>query len=543
MRVNLPITAREIRLAEGKTIVSTTDLKGRITYANPYFVDISGFTTAELIGADQNIVRHPDMPVEAFADLWHTIKSGEPWTGLVKNRCKNGDFYWVKANVTPVVEKGKAVGYMSVRTKPSAEEVAAAAALYARMRAGGSGLRLARGRLVQSGLRGRLHAWTHRGLGTRIALLCGALLATSLGHIAVTGAGWHTALAAVTAVLAVLTWATVQRGILAPLRRATRMGMRLAGGDLAPERADVPDDEVGRLLAAMRQVSINLQSVIGDIRSNFEQLQVATAEIARGNMDLSGRTESQASSLEETAASMEELSRSVEDNTQSLGRANTLSAQAAAAAQRGSASVDEMLVSMDAVAGSSRQILDIVGIIESIAFQTNILALNAAVEAARAGDQGRGFAVVANEVRSLAGRCSASAKDVAQLVQTSIGNVDAGVMTSRAVGEQVRGIAAAIVDVRRVMDDISTAAGEQARGIAQVNAAVAQLDGLTQQNAALVEEAAATTASVAEQADGIAAALAVFKLDDVPAAGMLKKTGAKPVFLTTEPLTGSARTS
>ena len=543
MRMNLPVTAREIRLAEGKTIVSTTDLKGRITYANPYFIEISGFTPAELIGADQNIVRHPDMPAEAFADLWHTIRSGEPWTGLVKNRCKNGDFYWVKANVTPVVEHGRAVGYMSVRTKPSAEEVAAAAALYARMRAGGSGLRLARGRLVQPGLRGRLHAWTHPGLGTRIALLCGALFATSLGHAAVTGARWHTALAAVTAVLALLTWATVRRGILAPLRRATHMGMRLAGGDLAPERADVPDDEVGRLIAAMRQVSVNLQSVIGDIRSNFEQLQVATAETARGNMDLSGRTESQASSLEETAASMEELSRSVEDNTQSLARASTLSAQAAAAAQRGSASVDEMLASMDAVAGSSRQILDIVGIIESIAFQTNILALNAAVEAARAGDQGRGFAVVANEVRSLAGRCSASAKDVAQLVQTSIGNVDAGVTTSRAVGEQVRGIAAAIVDVRRVMDDISTAAGEQARGIAQVNAAVAQLDGLTQQNAALVEEAAATTASVAEQADGIAAALAVFKLDDVPAADTRKKTGARPVFLTTEPLTGSAGTS
>jgi aerotaxis receptor len=518
MRTNLPVTDRELCLVDGRTIVSTTDLQGRITYANPYFVEVSGFEQAELIGADQNIVRHPDMPPEAFADLWSTIKSGEPWTGLVKNRCKNGDFYWVKANITPVVENGKAVGYMSVRTKPTRDEVTSADELYARMRAGDAGLRLARGRLVRPGLPGRLQAGMRFGLSARTALLCGATLAASFVQALVADTTWQAALAAVPAVAAVLTWVTVQRSMLAPLRRATHMGMRLAGGDLTPERVDLPDNEVGRLLATMRQISVNLHSVIGDIRANFEQVQVATTEIARGNMDLSGRTESQASNLEETAASMEELSRSVEDNTQALARANALSGQAAQAAQQGSASVDEMLVSMDAVASSSRQVLDIVDIIESIAFQTNILALNAAVEAARAGEQGRGFAVVANEVRSLAGRCSASAKDVAQLVQASIGNVEAGVRTSRAVGGQVREIAAAIGNVRQVMDEISTAAGEQARGIAQVNAAVAQLDGLTQQNAALVEEAAAATASAVEQADGIADALAVFKLGGATAA-------------------------
>lgn len=518
MRTNLPVTNHEVQLIDGKTIVSTTDLKGRITYANPYFVEISGFERAELIGAPQNIVRHPDMPEEAFADLWGTIKSGNPWTGLVKNRCKNGDYYWVKANVTPVVENGNPVGYMSVRTKPTREEIAAATALYARMRGGTCDVRLANGRVVRQGIGGRLRAWAHPGLSARMSLLCGATLAASLVQALLSVPGWHAALAGLPAVLAVLTWLTVRRGVLAPLRRATRMGMRLAGGDLAPERGDVPDNEVGALIAALRQVSINLQSVIGDIRSNFEQVQTAATEIAKGNMDLSSRTESQASNLEQTAASMEELSRSIEDNTQSLAQANVLSGQAEGAAQRGSASVHEMLVSMDGVAGSSRQILDIVGMIESIAFQTNILALNAAVEAARAGDQGRGFAVVANEVRALAGRCSASAKDVAQLVRVSIDNVDAGVRTSHTVGEQVREIAAAIGNVREVVDSISTAAREQARGIAQVNAAVAHLDGLTQQNAALVEQAAATTASAVEQADGIADALAVFKITGPAAA-------------------------
>jgi aerotaxis receptor len=311
--------------------------------------------------------------------------------------------------------------------------------------------------------------------------------------------------------------------------------MRLAGGDLTTQRDAAADNEVGALLAALAQVGINLQSVIGDIRSNFTQVQTATAEIARGNMDLSGRTESQASSLEETAASMEELSRSIEDNSEALARAGTLSGHAAQAAERGSASVDQMLASMDAVTRSSRQVLNIVGIIEAIAFQTNILALNAAVEAARAGEHGRGFAVVASEVRNLAGRCSASAKDVAQLVQASIGNVDAGVRTSQAVGEQVREIAAAIGDVKQVMEGIAVAAREQARGIAQVNAAVAHLDGLTQQNAALVEEAAAATASVVGQADGIADALAMFKV-----AGGVQAAARHPVRSAARPALAQA---
>jgi aerotaxis receptor len=532
MRNNLPVTHREVRLADGKTIVSTTDLKGRITYANPYFVEISGFTLDELIGAPQNIVRHPDMPPEAFADLWRTIKAGEPWTALVKNRCKNGDFYWVRANVTPVFEQGEAVGYLSVRTKPTADEVAAAEALYTRMRGAGNDLQLARGKPVHTGLRGRLDGWIRFGLGARMSLMCGALLAASALQAAGAGSGWRVLLAAVPAVVAVLMWLTVQRGILTPLRRATQLGMRLAGGDLTARRDVAADNEVGALLAALAQVSINLQSVIGDIRSNFERMQLGTSEIARGNMDLSGRTESQASSLEQTAASMEELSRSVEDNSEALARAGALSANAAEAAGRGSASVDQMLASMDAVTCSSRQVLDIVGIIEAIAFQTNILALNAAVEAARAGEHGRGFAVVASEVRSLAGRCSASAKDVAQLVQASIGNVDAGVRTSQAVGEQVRAIAVAIGDVKRVMDGIAAAASEQARGIAQVNAAVAHLDGLTQQNAALVEEAAAATAGVVDQADSIADALAMFKLAGAaqPAARRLTAPRAQPAL-------------
>jgi aerotaxis receptor len=512
MRTNLPVTGRELPLADARTIVSTTDLQGRITYANPYFVEISGFELSELIGAPQNIVRHPDMPAEAFADLWAAIKQGDPWTGIVKNRCKNGDHYWVKANVTPIVEDGKAVGYMSVRTKPSREEVSSAAGLYEQMRRGDCPFRLASGKLVRRGWRGRVDALCRPSLQARSTLMCGTILAASLLLAARGGSSWEIGVSLVPGLLSILLWVGIQAQMLAPLRRGTSLAMKLAGGDMTSQRGDIPDNEAGRLLAGLHQVSINLQSVIGDVRANFDHMRLAAGELAQGNLDLSGRTESQASSLEETAASMEELSRSVEDNSRHLAQADQLADQAVGVAGEGSAAVGRMLASMDSVSASSREILEIIGLIEGIAFQTNILALNAAVEAARAGEHGRGFAVVANEVRNLAARCSTSAKEVAQRVHASIENVDASMALSRTVDEQVHAVAASIGSVKQVMAEISRAAQEQALGIGQVNAAVAQLDDLTQQNAALVEEAAAATSSVATQTDGIADALAVFKL-------------------------------
>lgn len=528
MRKNFPVTQREITLSAEHSIVSTTDLKGNITYANPYFVEVSGFTLDELIGAPQNIVRHPDMPEAAFADLWATIRRGRPWRGMVKNRCKNGDYYWVMANVTPVLENGEPVGYMSVRTRPSRQEVAAAERLHAQMREQPGTVALRQGRAVHAGLRGRIDALARMRIATQANLL--ALV--SAGGAAVLGAtaasAWQAGLAGLVGLSGVLAWLLLRQRVLLPLRSATQRGLRLAGGDMSTQECAASDSEMGRLDEALRQVGINLRSVIGDVRSNFEQMRVATSELAQGNMDLSGRTEAQASNLEQTAASMEELARSIEDNTQQLVHASAQAEEAVGMASRGQASADQMLASMDAVASSSRQILDIIGIIEGIAFQTNILALNAAVEAARAGEQGRGFAVVAGEVRNLAARCSASAKDVGQLVHASIGRVDEGLRASREVGAQIHQVTAAIGGLKGTMQEIATAAQEQTRGVAQVNAAVAHLDGLTQQNAALVEQAAAATASLAGQTDGIADALAVFKLENMcsPGSGKTKRQRA-----------------
>ncbi len=517
MRVNTPITDKEYVLTDGRTIVSTTDLQGNIQYANPYFIEVSGFTEEELIGAPQNLVRHPDMPVEAFADLWATIRAGMPWSGMVKNRCKNGDYYWVYANVTPVIENGKAVGYMSVRTKPTREQVAIAAALYAGFKAGNPHkLALQHGRVVKTGLAGRVGRLRHLPLRVQVNAGMGLLSATLLASLA---QSWHAgmpawslfALAASLGVAGCL-WISLRRSVLAPLDGATSFTRRLAGGDLTCRIDSAGDNEMGQLVAALRQTSVNLFSVIGDVRGNFDEIRHATGEIANGNMDLSGRTESQASSLEETAASMEQLTQNVAQNGDNVKTANELAMRAAEMATRGGGTVDEVVRTMDAISTSSHKVLDIIGLIDGIAFQTNILALNAAVEAARAGEQGRGFAVVASEVRNLSQRTAAAAKEVKQLIDVSIATVDTGSRLTALAGQTMSEVIDAVDSVRKVMEEIAAATVEQSGGIGQVNQAVGQLDAITQQNAALVEEAAAAAASLAQQADSVAHALAVFRL-------------------------------
>ncbi|WP_137171618.1 PAS domain-containing methyl-accepting chemotaxis protein [Massilia sp. HP4] len=517
MRLNTPITDNEYQLADGKTIVSTTDLQGNIRYANPYFVQVSGFTEEELIGAPQNILRHPDMPVEAFADMWQAIRAGQPWSGMVKNRCKNGDYYWVSANVTPVLENGQAVGYMSVRTKPTREQVREAAAAYAEFKAGNPrGLVLRRGRVERGGLRGRLAALSRLPLRTQVNAGMG-LLAVLLA--AITVECWRDGLPAwtllslgVSLAMVLGLWASLRRNVLAPLADASGFARRLAGGDLTCRLAPRRDDEMGQLVAALRQSAVNLFSVIGDVRANFDEMRHATGEIATGNLDLSSRTETQSSSLQETAASMEQLTHNVLQSADSVNAASDLARRAATTAGNGQRTVTEVVSTMEAISASSHKVLDIVGMIDGIAFQTNILALNAAVEAARAGEQGRGFAVVAGEVRTLAHRSALAAKEIKTLIDASIVNVESGNRLSVAAGAAIQEVVGAVGQVTRVMDEIATATREQSSGIGQVNQAVTQLDAITQQNAALVEEAAAATATLARQTDEVSQALQVFQL-------------------------------
>jgi aerotaxis receptor len=518
MRVNLPVTDTEVVLSDSFSIVSTTDLQGNITYANPYFVEVSGYAEHELIGAPQNILRHPDMPAEAFADLWATIRSGRPWTGLVKNRNKSGDFYWVLANVTPVYEKGQAVAYMSVRTKPDREQVKAAEQIYKEIREGNPRkLRVLDGAIVRSGW---LSALSRVGLLARLqmSLMLALLVFVLLGLLALLpnlvtwGATAELGLMGLGLLNLGYIAFSLQRRVLTPLKDLTRAACIMAGGDLTPEIQAAGQDELGQLQNALRQTNINLRGIIRDVRNNFESIGLATQEIASGNMDLSHRTETQASALQETAATMEEISSTVQQSAQHTAQANGLAADASETANKSGGIVQHVVTTMHDINTASKKIVDIIGLIDGIAFQTNILALNAAVEAARAGEQGRGFAVVASEVRSLAGRSAAAAKDIKALIDTSLRRVEAGMVLSEQAGDAMQQVIESSGRVTRIMGEMRDSTSEQSMGIAQVSQAVSQLDNVTQQNAALVEEAAAAAANLSEQTKRINNAISIFKV-------------------------------
>ena len=513
MRTNLPVTGIEYPLRDGQSIVSKTDTKGRITYVNPAFIEVSGFTEPELLGKAHNIVRHPDMPPAAFADLWQTLQAGEPWTGLVKNRRKNGDFYWVTANVVPIKENGTTVGYMSVRTRPARADVERAEALYRRMREGrADGIAIRRGAVVRTAWWARLQGLRQLPLGRRLGILMGAqAVLMLLLAAAAQGWGWRAA-ALAGAALTLVAWAELQRAIVTPMRRALDAVHALAGGDLSHLPAPGRDDEMGRLLRALRQLNVNLTAIVGDVRAGVVSIEAATRAIAEGNMDLARRTESQAASLEQTAASLAHIAAAAGRNTDSAERADGLVGEASRVAGRGGDAVQQVGSTMGQISGLATRIVDIIGLIDGIAFQTNILALNSAVEAARAGEQGRGFAVVAGEVRSLAQRSAAAAKEIKALIEDSVHKVGQGNELVNAAGQTMRAVVASVGDAAAIMGDITTASRAQNDGIAEVNAALAQLDGITRENAGLVEESATASASVAEQVGHLGQVLSVFKL-------------------------------
>ena len=310
----------------------------------------------------------------------------------------------------------------------------------------------------------------------------------------------------------------VYRHIKRSLDQAIATAQLIAGGDLSIDAVIERADEIGVLLHAMNTINANLTGLIGDIRSSTGEMSVATHEIALGNADLSARTEAQASSLEETASSMETLTATVRQNASNAGEANQLAATASAVAVQGGAVVAQVVSTMGAIKESSSQIADIIGVIDGIAFQTNILALNAAVEAARAGEQGRGFAVVAGEVRSLAHRSAAAAQEIKTLIGASVERVDAGSKLVDEAGRTMALVVESIQKVAAIMSEITSASHEQSAGISEVNQAVTQMDNITQQNAALVEQAAAAAESLQEQAQALIEAVAIFRLKGSPPA-------------------------
>lgn len=517
MRVNMPVTANEYLLQDGESIVSTTDLQGRITYINQDFIRASGFTEEELLGSPHNLVRHPDMPVEAFADLWATLKAGLPWTGMVKNRRKNGDYYWVMANATPMRQNGTVVGYMSVRVKPTRQQIDAATSIYARLRESKShGLKLHHGEILKTDLVSRVKRTLQMTLNTRINVTVLVTVLSSMLVVAAALLGWSAGFViagAVVMLAAIVALAmSLKRSVIDPLRQATEIANSLASGDLSRKFSSNKTDETGMLLRALSQMNVNIFAMISDIRTNVLRINTGVTEIARGNNDLSARTESQASSLEETASSMEELASTVKQNADNARQANQLVQSTSGVAARGGEVIGEAKDRMRLISESATKISDIIGVIDGIAFQTNILALNAAVEAARAGEQGRGFAVVAAEVRNLAHRSAAAAKEIKGLISDSVERVEAGVVFVDQAGTTMAEIMASVRSVTDIMAEISAASAEQSTGIDQVNQAVNDMDEVTQRNAALVEESAAAAEALKGDVLKLEQAAAIFKL-------------------------------
>jgi methyl-accepting chemotaxis protein len=325
----------------------------------------------------------------------------------------------------------------------------------------------------------------------------------------------------------------VTRSITEPLSQATRAASAMAAGDLAVHIHADGSDEIGEMLTALHHMHANLSKAVGDVIGGTTNIAQASREIASGNADLSARTETQASSLEQTANSMEQLTSTVKQNADNARQANQLAVSASAIASQGGNVVSQVVETMGSIKESSRKIVDIIGVIDGIAFQTNILALNAAVEAARAGEQGRGFAVVAQEVRSLAQRSASAAKEIKTLIGDSVEKVDLGGKLVDDAGQTMELIVTSVRQVADIMGEITAATEEQSQGIQSVNQAISQMDEMTQQNAALVEEAAAAAESMQDQAGRLSQAVSQFKGVTVAAQPAAKPRAKAPVVALT----------
>ncbi|MEG0150839.1 MAG: methyl-accepting chemotaxis protein [Comamonas sp.] len=518
MRLNLPVTQYHYDFPGDELLVSSTNTKGEITHCNPAFVRVSGYAYEELIGQPHNLIRHPDMPAAAFKDMWRTIAHGYPWTALVKNRRKNGDHYWVRANVTPIMEGDRPSGYLSVRTKPSAVEIEAAEKLYASMRSeaetGQVSMRLRGGELRRLGLMGWWQGLQDVGLLARMAWLLAllSLLVMLPDLLGLQGtAAWGGRLAALLVGSGLLLW-RFQRRCLNGLEEASRFAADLASCNLSTQSRQQYSGAMGALMQRLQQIQINLRAVVGDVRTEVRSFAHTAQEMAQSSFDLAGRTEAQSGSLQQTASSIEEISGTVAqtaDAAQFMARASD---ESRALAGRSGAVIHEMGAAMENIRGSSTRMSEIIGVIESIAFQTNLLALNAAVEAARAGEQGRGFAVVAAEVRALAQRSAGAAKEISGLINSTVAGINDGNARMHAAGETIASMVSAVDRVSDLVHQISIATREQSIGVAQVNEAAAQLDFVTQQNAALAEQSTGSADSLRISAHTLERSVDVFHL-------------------------------
>lgn len=493
------VTQNEYPLDADTTLMSTTDLHSYMTHTNDTFVQVSGYSLQELLGQPHNMVRHPDMPKAAFADMWYTLQQGEPWSGIVKNRRKNGDHYWVRANAVPMVRNGQMTGYMSIRTRATAEEVAAVEPLYKALNEGRCKKRIHKGLVVSKSWLGKLPAmplrWRVRGVMAVLFLL----LATS--------AGWAALAASAVAVLAGTL--IFEQQIVRPVENVARQALKVATGERNSVQHLNRSDELGLTLRAIGQLGLMCRWLINDVSSQVVSVRDGSDRLAQGNEDLNDRTRQTVSNVQQTVATMNQMAASVQSNSATAAEVDKLSVAASSAATEGGNAMHTVVKTMDDIADSTQQIGSITKLINDIAFQTNILALNAAVEAARAGEQGKGFAVVAGEVRHLASRSANAANDIRRLIDASASKVQSGSEQVHAAGRTMDDIVEQVKNVTQLIAQISHATSEQATGLSELTRAVAELDSITQKNADLVEESAQISAMVKHRAGRLEDAVTV----------------------------------
>ncbi|TDP19387.1 methyl-accepting chemotaxis sensory transducer with Pas/Pac sensor [Enterobacter sp. AG326] len=498
------VTQNEYPLDDDTTLMSTTDVHSYITHANDTFVQVSGYQLDELTGQPHNMVRHPDMPKAAFADMWYTLQQGEPWSGIVKNRRKNGDHYWVRANAVPMVRRGQVTGYMSIRTKATAEEIAAVEPLYRALNDGSCKKRVHKGLVVGKGWLGKLPAMPLRW---RVRCVMAALFAVLAATLVATSAGWIPLAAA--ALVMLLGTLLFEQQIVSPVENVARQALKVATGERNSVQHLNRSDELGLTLRAVGQLGLMCRWLINDVSSQVVSVRDGSDRLAQGNEDLNDRTRQTVANVQQTVATMNQMAASVQSNSETAAEVDKLSVAASSAATKGGNAMQTVVKTMDDIADSTQRIGSITSLINDIAFQTNILALNAAVEAARAGEQGKGFAVVAGEVRHLASRSASAANDIRKLIDASASKVQSGSEQVHAAGRTMDDIVEQVKNVTQLIAQISHATSEQATGLSELTRAVAELDSITQKNADLVEESAHISAMVKHRAGRLKDAVTV----------------------------------
>jgi aerotaxis receptor len=524
------VTETEYVLGETDTIISKGDLHGNITYVNRDFVKISGYTEAEVMGGPQSILAHPDTPPQVFEDFLRTLKANKTWTGVTKGRRKNGDYFWVEMIAAPIFENRRPVGCITIRTRPSVEKIRAAELAYQAMRSGGH-MGMDQGRITS---RTTLRDWrwlSHFTMTVRMNLLaalqCVLFLAVpaALWPLDGNAAGWLAPACVLGAALCPLAPWLLARGIAAPLSRLRGLIDDMSEGDLAGDIAAHGDSEIDRLHHSLRMLQTNLKLLVSQIKETTERVNGGALRIASDNADLSQRTDAQTRSLQRATQSLQQLTATVSQNAAAAHEANALALATSGSAANGQRAVGAVIHTMGAIKDCSGRIADIIGVIDGIAFQTNILALNAAVEAARAGEQGRGFAVVASEVRNLAGRSADAAREIKALIVDSVQQVEAGSRLVDDAGAAIADIVGTAGRVTTFMRDIAAASGGQKIGIGDVNDAVVEMERMTRQNARLAGQAKAESTHMREQAGKLAELVCAFRLRPAPPRPAARRNG------------------